>query len=105
MANPRIQLGRGYLQLFLEMLTQRVPANRFVASVPDDQTDVLFRDPETWHHLDVFSLLIPRPKCRPSSRTHNHPRICIFSGDSRIPEITCSSDPENRPKLYDRRRV
>ena len=34
MADPGIQLGRAGLQLSPEMLTQRVPANRFVASVP-----------------------------------------------------------------------
>src|SRR5271169_3156138 len=42
------------------MLTQRGPANRCVASVPDDQPDVFFRDTETGHHLNVFSLLIRR---------------------------------------------
>jgi hypothetical protein len=73
MADLGIQLGRACLQLFLEMLTQRVPANRFVASVPDEQADLLLCDTETNHHFDVFSLLIRRLKCRPSSRSHNAP--------------------------------
>src|ERR1700739_3318734 len=65
MADLGIQLGRACLQLFLEVPTQRIPANRFVASVPDDQTDLLLRDTETDHDLDVYSLLIGRLKCRP----------------------------------------
>ena len=73
MADLGIQLGRACLQLFLEMLPQRVPANWFVASVPDEQTDVLLCDTETNHHFDVFSLLIRRLKCRPSSPRHNAP--------------------------------
>jgi hypothetical protein len=68
MADLGIQLGRAGLVRFLEMLTQRAPANRFVASVPDEQTDLLLRDTETDHDLDVYSLLIRRLKCRASSR-------------------------------------
>jgi hypothetical protein len=80
MADPSIQLGRAYLQLFFEMLTPRVAANRGVALVPDQQSDVFFWDTQTGHHLDVFSLLIGRLKRRPSSSSHNAPihfLICI----------------------------
>ena len=48
----------------------RIPANRFVASVPGDQTDLLLRDTEIDHDLDVSSLLTRRLKFRLSSRSH-----------------------------------
>src|SRR6516225_12230529 len=110
MADPGIQLGRAGLQLFLKMPTQRIPANRFVGSVPDDQTDLLLRDTETDHDLDVLSLLICRLKCRPSSPSHSayYPLNMHVSGGFAAPgKITCFNQlrQRHRPKLCDRRRV